>query len=230
VDEYLSEKEQWERITSTLKAYAPWALAGVAVALLGVTGWRWWQARSERLALDASAQYQQVLSAFTRGDRNQGLAIIERLQHEHPGSPYIDQANLAAARLFVEANELDRAAQRLSSVVQESRDRELITIARLRLARVQISLGKPDQALATLGAQPPGASFAASYHEVRGDAYFAKSDHAAALAEYRVAQAAQTGGLAANSSLRLKINDLSQDSSTPPSAAAHLSAPVGAGK
>jgi predicted negative regulator of RcsB-dependent stress response len=229
VDEYLSEKEQWERITSTLKAYAPWALAGVAVALLGVGGWRWWQARGERLALDASAQYEQVLSAFTRGDRTQGLALIDRLQREHPGSPYIDQANLAAARLFVEANELDRAAQRLSSVVAESRDRQLVTIVRLRLARVQISLGKPDQALATLGAQP-GASFAAPYHEVRGDAYFAKSDHAAALAEYRAAQAAQPGGVAGNSSLRLKINDLSQDSSTPPSAAAHTNAPAGAGK
>ena len=52
--------------------------------------------------------------------------------------------------------------------MDNSKDTELRHIARLRLARVLIDQGKPDDALKTLS-DAPGA-FAARYHEVRGDA------------------------------------------------------------
>jgi predicted negative regulator of RcsB-dependent stress response len=233
MDEYLSEKEQWEHVVSVIRMYAPWVIAGVAVAALGMGGMRWWQGRTEQRALDSGARYQQVLSAFARGDRDRGLALIDELQREHAGSPYVDQANLAAARVFVDANELDRAQERLRTVVREARDPELVSVARLRLARVQIALHKPSDALDTL-ATPLGKAFDASSHEVRGDAYYAKGDRQAALTEYRAARAAQGfaaqgPGLAQNDLLNLKINDLTQETGTPPTAA-RATAPVGAGK
>jgi predicted negative regulator of RcsB-dependent stress response len=227
MDDYLSEKEQLQWVTTQVKVYAPWAIAGVAIALLGVTGLRWWQGRTEQQALDASSRYQQALSAFSRGDRPRGLALVDELQRTHPGSPYVDQANLAAARVLVDANELDRAAQRLGEVATHSRDTELATVARLRLARVQIALGKPDAALASL-AQSPGQAFASSYREVRGDAEYAKGDRAAALTEYRAARAALGPGLAQNELLSLKINDLTQEPTAPPPAPS--AAQNGAGK
>ena len=155
------------------------------------------------------------------------MALLDELQRAHPGSPYVDQANLAAARVLVDANELDRAAQRLGDIAAHSRDAELATIARLRLARVQIALGKPDAALATL-AQSPAQAFAASYHEVRGDARYAKGDRAGALAEYQAARAAQGPGLAEGQLLTLKIDDLTQEKTVPPPAP--RAAQNGAGK
>src|SRR2546430_6084555 len=130
-------------------------------------------------------------------------------------SPYTDQARLLAARLYVLGGELDRAAGELAAVAENSKDRDLALVARLRLARVQIAQGKADGALATLNAAQPGA-FAAPYHEVRGDAYYAKGDKTAALKEYRGAQTggAQTGGAqtgAGDSLLTLKIADLAAD-------------------
>ena len=68
----------------------------------------------------------------------------------------------------------------------------------------------------------PGA-FAARYAEVRGDAYYSKGDHAAALKEYRAAAAAAEGDTAL---LNLKIADLAADA--PPVTAANT-APAGAG-
>jgi predicted negative regulator of RcsB-dependent stress response len=227
MDDYLSEKEQLQWITAQLKVYVPWAIAGVAIALLGVTGVRWWQGRVEQQGLDASGRYEQVLSAFGRGDRGRGIALLDELQRAHPGSPYVDQANLAAARVLVDANEPDRAAQRLGEVATHARDADLASIARVRLARVQIGLGKPDAALATL-AQPPGKAFASSYHEVRGDAEYAKGDKAAALAEYQAARAAQSPSLAQNQLLSLKIDDLTQEPAVP--ATAPRAAQNGAGK
>ena len=62
-------------------------------------------------------------------------------------------------------------------------------MARLRLARVQVAQNHPDAALSTLGTADQGA-FEGRFAEVRGDAYFAKGDKAAALREYRAARVA----------------------------------------
>lgn len=229
MDEYFSDNEQWERLREWLKENGLWILAGLAIGALGIGGWRWWQARTNHLAIDAGARYEQVLEAFNAGDRSQGLAIIAGLERDHAGSPYVDQANLAAARMFVDSNELAEAARRLGTVMQESRDPQLATIARLRLARVQISMGRPDAALATLGPPLRGA-FAARYHEIRGDAYYAKGERAAALDEYRAALLAGGPSLAENDLLNLKIDDLrgadgaSSKASTPPAAPAAAAA------
>ena len=230
MDEYLSEKEQWERVVARVREDGPWVVGAVAAVALGFGAWRWWQARTERIDIDASTRYEQILNDFDSGDRARALQELDALAHDHPGSPYVDQANLAAARVFVETNELERAAQRLGDVAGASHDRELATIARLRLARVQIALGKPDAALATL-ATAPGAAFLARYQEIRGDAYYAKGEKTEALAAYRAARVAAGPSLAENDVLNLKINDLTGESaasaaagSTPPAARAAASA------
>jgi len=117
------------------------------------------------------------------------------------------QAQLAIARIDVENGRSADAAAPLSEVMNKSKDSELRQIARLRLARVLIDQGKPDEAIKTL-AEPIPATFAARYREVRGDAYLAKKDTAHALAEYQQALgAADMSGMNA-SLLELKIQDL----------------------
>lgn len=211
MDDFLSENEQWERVKEWLRVNGLWILAGLVIGGLGIGGWRWWQARTTRLAIQAGALYGQALDAFNRDDRAHGLALIDELERDYAGSPYVDQANLAAAREFVEADELPEAAKRLAAVVKGSHDPILATVARLRLARVEISMGRPDAALATLG-PPQEAAFASRYHEIRGDAYYAKGDKPAALAEYRAALADRSLSLAENHVLNLKIQDLTDAS------------------
>ncbi len=208
MDEYLSEKEKWEALVASVRDNAPWIVAGLAIGALAVGGWRWWQSHTAQQALDATSRYEQILAAFDRNDQTHALTLIDELSRAHVHSPYVDLSNLAAARVFVETAELDRAAARLKTVMENSRDHELAQIARLRLARVQLSQGKPDEALATLGSGNEDA-FAGPYHEARGDAYFAKGDNAGALKEYQAARTAGAGTSAENPVLNLKINDLS---------------------
>lgn len=218
MDEYLSEKEQLERLTGWLRANLPWIAVGLAVGGLIVGGWRWWQARVERNGVEAAQAYTQILEAFNRGDRTQGLDLVAQLDRAHPGSPYVDQANLAAARLLLETGQVDRAASYLTVVMDHSRDPQLALVARLRLARVQVAQNRADAALATLGTANQGA-FEGRFAEVRGDAYYAKGDKAAALREYRAARAAIGPAQAANDVLDLKINDLAADAAGMPAAA-----------
>ena len=212
MDEYLlSEREQWEALKRWLRENGLAIVAGVAIAALGLGGYRWWQARQNGADVAAGSLYMQMENAFAQGNRTQAFIVLGDLQRQYPASPYADQARLASARAFVEDGELDRAADELRTVMQHSSDPVLKLIARLRLARVQIAQHQGSNALATLNGANPGA-LAAQYAEARGDAYYAMGDKAAALAQYRVARTA-TGaeGQTGSGLLDLKISDLAAD-------------------
>lgn len=215
MDEYLSEKEQLDRLLAWLRANIPWIVIGLACGGAIVFGVRWWQERATRTGIEASQSYDRILDAFNSGDRTRGLDLVEQLGRDHPGSPYVDQADLAAARLLLETDQPDRAASYLTVVTQRSKDPELVLTAKLRLARVQIAQKHPDAALATLGTADQGA-FEGLFAEVRGDADYAKGDKASALREYRAARLALGPPQAANDLLDLKINDLAGAASSAP--------------
>ncbi|MFZ0008293.1 MAG: tetratricopeptide repeat protein [Steroidobacteraceae bacterium] len=233
--DYLSEKEQWEQIREWVRQNAVWVLAGVAVGGALLLGWRWWQGYRDTQALQAGARYMQIVQALEQGDRTDALVHLGELERGYPLSAYADQGRLLGAHIYIDSGQLEQAAGELQSVSEHSKDHELALIARQRLARVQIAQGKPDLALATLNAAEPGA-FARSYHEARGDAYYAKGDKAAALTEYRAAAAGATEAATADSLLDLKIADLSGSAAaagapaaTPPAAnAAPAAAPADA--
>lgn len=210
MDDYLSEKEQWEAIKVWLRENGLWLIAGVLIASAILGSLRWYQDHSDKVAAEAGAEYFKMLKALDAGDRTQALVILGSLERDYSPSPYVDQAKLTAARVYVDSNELDKAAGELQSVADHSKDAELSLIARLRLARVQIAQQKPDVALATLDSLKPGA-FAATYHEVRGDAYYAKGDKPTALKEYLSAKVGDFGAAAESQQLDLKISDLSAE-------------------
>jgi predicted negative regulator of RcsB-dependent stress response len=217
LEDYLSEKEQWERVTGWLRENGVWIVAGVVVGAIGIFGWQWWEAHVDKVNGDASAKYEQMTADLSKGDRTGALILLADLERDFTSTPYVDQAKLAFARAYVESNELDKAAIELQAVSKDSKDKQLALVARLRLARVQIAQQKPDDALTTLDGVDPGA-FEPLFHEVRGDAEFAKGNKAAALTEYRTARSKDAGGGSDTSLLDLKISDLV--AATPPSSGA----------
>jgi len=225
VSEYLSEKEQWEQIRTWVRENGLWVVAGVALAAAGLQGWRWWQGHLDERGTRASAAYARMIDALEKGDRTQAFVRLGELERDYQSSPYADQGKLLAARVYVEGKELDKAAHELETVMNGTKDHELALVARVRLARVEIAQGKPDEALTTLNAVEAGA-FAARYHEVRGDAWYAKGDKAAALKEYR--SAAGNPDLGDAALLDLKIADLAADA--PPASAATVAAPAASAK
>jgi predicted negative regulator of RcsB-dependent stress response len=176
---------------------------GVGV-LLGI---RYWEQRVTTRAYTASARYSDVLAALDANNASRAIELTEQLRAEYSDTPYVDQADLALAREYVETGKLDEAVASLRRVMTEGDDDELRHVAALRLARVQIAQGKPDEALATLG-DGAGGAFDARYAEVRGDALVAKGDNKGALVEYRKALQATEPGVVDQGLLQLKINDI----------------------
>ena len=207
-----SEAEQMERAKSWLKANGIWIIAGIAIGAGGLGGWRWYQERREHQAETASARYEELVDAFSRRDNVRGSTLLEELNREYAWTPYASLGTLIAARVQVEANELDKAAVGLKSVMDNAKDDELKMVARLRLARVQSALGKHDEALATLKVDDPG-EFAPRLADTRGDVLLAKGDRDGALREYLAARGTENNGRLDFELLDLKIRDLG---GTPP--------------
>lgn len=220
MDDYLlSEREQWEALKRWLQVNGPAILAGIAVAAIGLGAYRWWQARQDNADLAAGAMFVEMENAFEQGDRTEAFILLGDLERQYPSSPYADQARLASAKAFVGNGDLGKAADELREVMQHSSDSILRLVARLRLARVQIAQHQASDALATLNGANAGA-MAAQYAEVRGDAYYAMGDKSAALAQYRLARAADTGGETDSGLLDLEISSLAADTAAPASPAA----------
>ena len=207
-----SEAEQMERAKSWLKENAIWILGGIAIGVGGLGGWQWYQERREAQAETASARYEELVDAFSRRDTVRGMTLLDELNREYAWTPYASLGTLIAARVQVEANELDKAAVGLKSVMDNSDDDELKMVARLRLARVQSALGKHDEALATLKVDEPG-EFAPRIADARGDVLLAKGDRDGALKEYLTARSGENNGRIDFELLDLKIRDLG---GTPP--------------
>jgi len=207
-----SEAEQYERAKDWVRTNGLWIVAGVAIGALGLGGWRWYQERRVTQAESAATRYEEMLEAFARNDRTRGMMIVDDLNREYSWTPYAPMATLMAARFQVEANELDKAAAGLKSVMDHAPDDEMRMIARIRLARVQATQAKYDEALATLKVDEPG-EFDTRLADARGDVLLAKGDRAGALREYLAARTGENKGRLDLELLDLKIRDLG---GTPP--------------
>jgi predicted negative regulator of RcsB-dependent stress response len=229
LDEYLSEREQVDKIREFFKENGAWMLFTLAAVTFGFSGWKWWQRHEDTQGQAAAARYQQVLDALTRDDRGAADKLQQGLRADYSKSPYADQGDLALARANIEGQHLADAEQHLITVMNGSRDEELRLVARLRLARVQLAADRPKDALKTLsGAEPKG--FAAAYAQARGDALLATGDRAGALAAYREALADPIQGLVDTQTVQLKIDDLggSAGAAGPPAKAPPGAVPMGA--
>jgi len=206
-DEYLTDDEQLEHVKRLTAEYGPWMLGAVVLGLAVVFGLRYYEGYQNERAMQAASRFTSMASALQHDDRVQARQIADGLIKDFPNSPYADQARMTLARLAVDDGQDANAIPPLTQVMESSKDTELRHIARLRLARVLIDQGKPDDALQTLSDEP--GAFAASYHEVRGDAYFAKKDLQRASTEYKAAlgESGANGG-ADSALLTLKIADL----------------------
>jgi len=221
-DEYLTEREQVERLRGMIKENLPGF--GVALLIAAAILWGWPQFKSWQLRQSSAAneKYVSALDALNRGDKTTATRLADQLKADYARTPYADLASLAIARFDVDTNALEEAAGRLEALAQNSRDQELRVVARLRLARVERAQGKPDLALKTLADPPEGA--APAFADVRGDVLQDKGDRDGAIAAWREALAAKTPGVVNRELIELKVAALGAPAAPGPAAGAPAAA------
>ncbi|HEU4617587.1 MAG TPA: tetratricopeptide repeat protein [Gammaproteobacteria bacterium] len=206
MDEFLSEKEQIERLRDWWRENGWFLVGGVALGALALFGWHQYQRYLDNRSVHAEALYGQVRDALGDNDRDSAAKLVEQLRDEYGSSPYTDQAGLLLARAYL-VTDTSKAADELRYVMDHTRDHELGLIARLRLARVLIYEKKEQAALDLLAVDEPG-EFAAQIDEVRGDAYVALGEADAARTAYASALTAPGADWVNRNFLQMKIDAL----------------------
>jgi predicted negative regulator of RcsB-dependent stress response len=206
VEDYLSDREQEEALRTWWRENWRWILGGIVLGIALLFGWFRWQEYRAGRGVAAAKQYDEVKAAVDARDADKATKLLGALASEFDKSPYAQEARLLVAKMHVEATKYDAALPLLREVADKSADKELANVAKLRAARVLIQQGKHDEAIASLKVDELGA-FAASAHEIRGDANLAKGDQNAARAEYAAALAADDAQIDRNM-LELKLQEV----------------------
>lgn len=206
-----SDDEQLETLKDWWNKSGKALAAGVVIAIAGVGGWKAWETRQINQAESASQLYSElaqiVLTGTGESRDQQADALILRLTTDYSKSVYADYANLFAARLAVERNELERAQSHLRAALDSTRVEAIELVARLRLARILNSQDQVDEALALLSIPETGA-FTAEFESLRGDLLMSKGDALQAREAYQKALDASRAAGESTPLVEMKLDSL----------------------
>lgn len=221
--ELKTEEEQIEAIKRWWKENGTSLVAGLVLAGAGVFGFKAWQSHQDGQAEAASLRYQQLVAisaSQNAADEIDEQAIssardtAETLVENHGGSLYAELALLLDARLAIQQDDTDGARTALEKVLEDSPRRYVQSLARLRLARLDIAADDAQTALERLDdsiVKP----LTAQRHNVRGDALFALGQNNEARAAWQQAQTLADEQDRPLYGVSLKIDDLGTDEATP---------------
>jgi len=180
--EKLGDLKAW---WTTYGNYVTAAITAVALVVVANQGWKWWTGKQ---ANEASTLYFAVSDAAGKNDTAKLKDALAQLVEKYPGTGYAPRGALLAAKTAFAAGDLATAKTQLEWVVANSKEDELKSIARLRLAAVLVDQKQYDAALAALEGKH-SEPFAGLFLDMKGDVFTLQGKAADAKAAYEAALA-----------------------------------------
>jgi predicted negative regulator of RcsB-dependent stress response len=214
VDDLLSEKEQIDKMRTWWSDYGMYVIGGIVLGAAILFGINYYQAQKVNAEVAASVLYDEITEQVVAGNLEAAENAANALDSDYGGSSYAAQSKLAMARLYMDKNRDQDAARSLNDLLAMSGFEHLKHVARVRLAKILLYQGKPEEVLNLMEGQENNA-FAARYAEELGDAYVALGRYDEARASYQAAlgeaQPTVDQGL-----IQLKLMDLPSEAAAAP--------------
>ena len=176
MDYLKTDEEQGEALKRWLAQNGLGLLVAIAVGVGSVLGYQQWQQHQINQQSDAAGRYQELieLSAVnfaeqdTDADYERLLIVGDGLRQSHAGSNYAALGAGIVAAQAVERGDFDLAVSQLTYAEAELELPELKAMASLRLARLELELGRGDAALSRVRSMS-AEFFKGSRSELEGD-------------------------------------------------------------
>jgi len=207
VDDLQSEKEQLEEMRAWWSEYGRYVIAGVVIAIGLLIGFNQHQSNKLAAEMEASVLYETLGGHVGDGNLDAATAVADELASNYANTAYAVQSKLAMARLYMDKNRDQDAADVLAELIDMRGNKALRYVGRLRLARVLLYQDKAQEVIALLADQDDNPAFTGLYAEVRGDAYAALGQIAEAGDAYRIALA-DTSQTVSRGLVQMKLMDL----------------------
>lgn len=172
-----TDEEKAEELKAWWRSNGTSVIAGVALTVGGMFGWNYWKDSQLTKSEGASKIFSQL-----EQENADALAISSKLNNEYGSTAYSALAALNAAKSSCESGNTDVCIEQLKTATNSSQD-SVSHIAKVRLARTLISVGKFDEAQTLLSEKMP-AAFQSLVSELNGDIHFAKKEYKQAREAY----------------------------------------------
>ncbi len=206
-----TEEEQLVQLRHWWQRYGKLALVGIVMLVMIVSGWRYWQARQARVAQEASILFDHLLVSKDQGDDTALQGQGNYLLGSYSRSIYAQMGALILAKYAVDQSDLAAATEHLQWALEHGNDPSLRQLARLYLARIQLSekdYGAAQTTLETIEID----NYAARVYALRGDIAVARNAIAQARDDYQHALAKMNRGSSLRQYYQVKLEQLPSDS------------------
>ena len=180
---HVAEDDDAQRLRVWWKKNGMGIVAGVAIGILGVGGFKGWQVYTENRALSASDVFQEMLAYDESGAIERASNSAQILIKDYRATPYGDLAYLMIAKLAKQKGDLSNAMEALTNVMTKSKDPSMRQLARLRLSQLNLLDGDLDRAHELATTDDVG-GFESEYPEVLGDVLLAQHKYSDAAEAY----------------------------------------------
>ena len=170
MDDLQSEKEQIEEIRAWWAEYGRYVIGGIVLGAALLFGWNYYQSSHLEAQTSASELFEQLADEVNRGDLDAAESTADELANNYSNTPYAAQSKLAMAKLYMDKNRDQDAADVLTELLALPSGDSLQHVGRVRLAKILLYQDKADAVVELLEAQQSSA-FKGRYSELLGDAY-----------------------------------------------------------
>lgn len=209
----MAEDEELEAFKQWWKRNGQSIVLGIAIALLAVAGWQYWENQQATAQAEARQAFDSVIGTLNSDeDSDERLATMEysldNLKDKYPDNPYAVFSAMIGAGVYMEEGDPEAAAAELEWALEQAGEHPLPKVIRLRLARAKFAQGDYEGVVETLKAGDGDAGeFGPLYRELEGDALHAMGDDQGAREAYQKARDA-LGEDGNDRLLELKLSDL----------------------
>lgn len=208
---YETEEQQVEALKEWWKENGTPLVVGAILGLAGFAGWKYWNQQQVSYQENASDLYNQVSETLKTEDKKGLAESAMAVKKDYPESSYAILSSFHLAKLAVDENDLDKAAVELNWIIDNHQGNEMVSMAKIRLARILIEQDKASDALPLVKMDEDSGYYALA-SLVKGNALIALDKPEEALIAYKVASA-DLEIAARHPSLQLKIDELTASNS-----------------
>jgi predicted negative regulator of RcsB-dependent stress response len=201
MEQYETEEQQVEAIKRFWKENGTALIVGALLGLGGLWGWRYYNDAQIAEKEQASIAYEKASEELLKDET--GFSQAQGFLNEHSETGYAMLMALELGQQAIERNDLSEAAKQLTFVADNAKLSAVQSVARVRLARIQIEQGEFDAALAS-AEMISDEAFEGQSQEIKGDVYQAQKLFDKARAAYSAAIETNTR----DQVLKMKLDNL----------------------
>ncbi len=134
----ITDDQQFEELKKWWKENGRAIVLGIVLGLGAIGGWQGWQGWQLSQAEAGATLYDNFIAHMQTGNTAAAEESFTRIQDDFGRSIYAAFAHLYMASKAVQDNAVDLAISHLQQVTSNSKDKALVQLAALRLARLQL--------------------------------------------------------------------------------------------